>query len=403
MVPMLLAGLPALLEEVRQLLSPTWPEYAQFMADERDAVLAAGQAFMRRLVHIAGRGPDQLPPDSPPPEVRAQLALFEEVGRAQFRQGHDVSVLLAAYQVGARAAWHFVAGTALTARVAPEALVALAEAVFVFIDQLSSASAHGFVAEQAEASAARDRLRDELVELLLSDRADLGAVRAAAGRLGWRLPAQACVLLIEPTNPVGQAILSRLDPAHLLVRRAGTPIGAILSGPVRPASRTELSAALRGTGAVIGHPVGLTHLPLSAHIAEVAAELKTAGVLTDDPVFAEDHLDAIIVHRDPRLLEALRRQTLAPLQDLTLAAQERLSETLASWLRHMGDRQAIAAELHIHPQTVRYRTAQLHELFGANLDDPDYRARLVLALGWQKPVGRPAKASAPRRRLGDAG
>ncbi|MFC7657772.1 helix-turn-helix domain-containing protein [Pseudonocardia benzenivorans] len=48
----------------------------------------------------------------------------------------------------------------------------------------------------------------------------------------------------------------------------------------------------------------------------------------------------------------------------------------------MGDRQAIAAELHVHPQTVRYRLAKLHELFGDDLDDPEVRARMVLALSF---------------------
>jgi DNA-binding PucR family transcriptional regulator len=48
----------------------------------------------------------------------------------------------------------------------------------------------------------------------------------------------------------------------------------------------------------------------------------------------------------------------------------------------MGDRQAVAAELHIHPQTVRYRMSQLHAAFGRSLDDPATRTRLTLALAW---------------------
>ena len=76
---------------------------------------------------------------------------------------------------------------------------------------------------------------------------------------------------------------------------------------------------------------------------------------------------------------------LAPLADLAPAVAERLTETLAAWLRHFGDRQAIAADLHIHPQTVRYRMAQLHELFGPVLSEPAGRAQLMLALAWSAP------------------
>ena len=63
-------------------------------------------------------------------------------------------------------------------------------------------------------------------------------------------------------------------------------------------------------------------------IAEVAAELRRAGVLTDDPVFADEHLDAIIVHRDSRLLEALRRQVLAPLEGLAPIIVEELTAAI---------------------------------------------------------------------------
>jgi hypothetical protein len=383
MLPILVDGLPQLLDEVRELLKEEWPDYAQFMTDARDEVAVAAESFIRWLVHIAGRGLSDLTQHSIP-EFGAQAMLFEEIGRMQWRQGRDVSALLSAYQVGGRAAWHYVSKTALAAGVAPEALAALAEAVFIFIDQLSSASAHGYVHEQAEAGATRERLRDELVERLLSDRADMVAIRAGAARVGWRLPREAAVLLIDPANPVGQAMLARLVDTCLLIRRTGEIVGAIVPDPVRAGRRQRLVSALRGASAVIGHPVDLRYLPLSLHVAEMAAQLRTVGLLVDDPIFAEEHLDAIIVHHDARLLDALRQQTLAPLAGLAPAARERMCETLTSWLRHMGDRQAVAADLHIHPQTVRYRMAQLHELFGSALDDPDGRARLTLALGWQR-------------------
>jgi PucR C-terminal helix-turn-helix domain len=389
LVPALVQRLPSLLNEVRELLSDEWPDYAKFLADEQDEVTVAAEAFMRWLVDIAQQGLA----NDPVPQPGPQVALFEEIGRIQWREGRDVSTLLSAYQVGARVAWHHVSSTALATGVAPEALAALAEAVFVFIDQLSSASARGFVLEQSEAAVTRERLRDELVELLLSDRSDTVAVQAAASRAGWALPREAAVILIDPDNAVGQSMLGRLDGSCLLIRRRAL-LGAIVPDPVRPGRRQRVAAVLRGAGAVVGHPVPLAFLPASVRIAEVAAQLHRAGVLTDDPVFADEHLDAIIVHRDERLLEALRRQVLAPLDGLAPAVRERLSETLASWLRHMGDRQAVAAQLHIHPQTVRYRMAQLHNLFGPALDDPDNRARLTLALAWRPETPRRLEAAA---------
>jgi hypothetical protein len=244
------------------------------------------------------------------------------------------------------------------------------------------------VRAQSGAAAQREQLRNELVELLLSDRSTEVAVRRIAARAGWTLPRLASVILIDPDNDVGQTMLSRLDSSCLLIRQR-TTIGAILPDPFRPGHRRRLAEMLRGAGAVVGHAVSLEFLPGSLRIAEVAAMLQRDGVLDEDPVFADEHLDAIIVHRDERLLGAFRSQLLAPLDGLPAPVEERLTETLVSWLRNFGDRRAVAAELHVHPQTVRYRMAQLHGLLGGVLDDPNGRARLMLALAWQRPVRTP--------------
>jgi DNA-binding PucR family transcriptional regulator len=115
----------------------------------------------------------------------------------------------------------------------------------------------------------------------------------------------------------------------------------------------------------------------------VALRLRRSGVLDGDPVFAADHLDAVIVNRDPHLLADLRREALAPLDGLPAEARERMEQTLLSWLQQLGDRAAMAADLHVHPQTVRYRLGQLRKLFGSALDDPSTRRKLMLALCWR--------------------
>ena len=40
----------------------------------------------------------------------------------------------------------------------------------------------------------------------------------------------------------------------------------------------------------------------------------------------------------------------------------------------------MAQRIHVHPQTVRYRLRQITELFGDQLQDPDRRFELQLAL-----------------------
>ena len=57
-----------------------------------------------------------------------------------------------------------------------------------------------------------------------------------------------------------------------------------------------------------------------------------------------------------------------------------MRETALAYVRHGGNAVAMAAELHVHPQTARYRIARLRELLGEQLDDPDARFELELAL-----------------------
>jgi hypothetical protein len=300
----------------------------------------------------------------------------------QWRDGRDLQDLLGAYRTGVRVFWRHVSAVALEVGVEPHTLAALAEAVFFFVDQLASSSARGYVLEQGEAAAERERHRDELVTLLLSDRADAGEVRAAALRAGWTVPEEVAVVLVPPDDTVGQSVLSRLDSTALPIRRPSLT-GAIVPYPSRTGGPAALRRMLRGTHATVGAAVPPEDLPASLHVAEIAARLRKEELLDDDPVFAAEHLDAIIVHRDAHLLSALRDDVLRPLKKSPPASQERLRETLRVWLCTMGDRQAMAAELHVHPQTVRYRLARLHELFGPALDDPATRARLMLALAWR--------------------
>src|SRR5919206_32203 len=92
----------------------------------------------------------------------------------------------------------------------------------------------------------------------------------------------------------------------------------------------------------------------------------------------------------------------AQLAGLRPAARARLSATLRAWLDHPGQVQPVAERLHVHPQTVRCRMAQLRELFGERPDDPDARFELALALrageprpGGPQPAGQPIGPDGP--------
>ena len=56
-----------------------------------------------------------------------------------------------------------------------------------------------------------------------------------------------------------------------------------------------------------------------------------------------------------------------------------LVQTLRAYLDSFGDIAATAAQLHVHPNTVRYRARRIETLLSTSLADPD--VRLLLSLG----------------------
>jgi DNA-binding PucR family transcriptional regulator len=80
------------------------------------------------------------------------------------------------------------------------------------------------------------------------------------------------------------------------------------------------------------------------------------------------------------LAERIAARRLAPFEELTEKARARMAETALAYVRRGGNSVAMAEELHVHPQTARYRIARLRELLGEQLDDPDARFELELAL-----------------------
>jgi len=364
--------LPQLLQDVRDRLLTGWPDYAAFLDEDLDQIRDGAGLFLHRLMVLATSG---LTDGARPLEdEQAVHVVFQQIGERQWELGHDLTRLLTAYQVGARVAWRHVAESATEMELPGELIAGLAESVFDFVNHLSQASTQGYVQAQRADARARDRQREELVELLLSERSTMATVRAAADRARWRLPARVALLLGDDEGE----LLSRLDAATLPVRQ-GDLIGAILADPT---DRDRLRRALRGLPCVMGLTVPVERLARSVELAQVALGLFRDGVLSGSPVFVDDHLDTIIVNRDARLLTFLRDQVLSPLDGLPMGARERLTETLVWWLRHQGDRTAVAQQLHVHPQTVSYRIGRLRELFGDALDSPRERSRLLLALNW---------------------
>ncbi len=363
---------PALSDEVIEAIRERVPAYRRPLRGRFGAGLRAGveEALAQFADLVADPELDRTGGD----------AVYRALGRGEYRERRSLDALLAAYRLGARVSWRRVSAIAIEARVDRRTLALLAEAVFAYIDELSALSADGYAEAQSAAAGESERMRRRIAALLLDPDTDEAAVRAAAAEAGWDPPERIAALAWAGG---GSRLRSRL-PAGTLVAEPGddgrTGI-ALLADPDAPGLDARLERAASRTPVVLGPTMSLMSAPRSAERARVALRLIEAGVITAKGfTIADDHLGALVAHGDERILAELAARRLAPLADETPASRARLSETLRSWLDHQGEVARVAAELHVHPQTVRYRLARLRDRFGDLLEDPDARFELALAL-----------------------
>jgi DNA-binding PucR family transcriptional regulator len=154
----------------------------------------------------------------------------------------------------------------------------------------------------------------------------------------------------------------------------------VVRDPDGPGRRAELERACSGRAAALGPAGPLDRARSSWDRARSALAAIRAQALPAELCVVEEHLTqlAFFEARDP--LRELRARRLAPLESLTPAARDRMTETLKAYLDHRGNAPAMAESLHVHPQTVRYRLKKLRDLFGEALDDPDARFELETSL-----------------------
>lgn len=305
--------------------------------------------------------------------------IWRRLGEAEFQAGRSLDALRAAFRTGVRAAWRGAAELASEAGVPTASVIALAEAIFVYSDELTNDVLEGYIRTQSDEASERERRRRRLVSLLLEpDGQDPEAIRHAAELARWALPRTLAVLAVPGDSPAPTARGLDLD-----VLAASDQDGAflVLPDPDAPGRARLLSHALNGAPGALGPTVAPSEAYRSLRWARQALALAEASTIDGSlPIRASEHLATLIVMRDRELAETLVSERLAPLLSLQQPERERLLETLAAWLGHQRHTPRIASQLHVHPQTVRYRLAKLRELLGDRLETADGRFELELAL-----------------------
>jgi PucR C-terminal helix-turn-helix domain len=373
-------ALPGLADEMIAAIAREVPDYARAMEGEFGQVLRLGvEVALNRFVDLLA---------DPDPDAAESGRTYVDLGRGEFHAGRSLDALLAAYRVGARLAWRRFVEAGVAGGLSPDAIYALGEAIFAYIDELSAESAEGYAEEQTAAAGESERRRRRLVRLLAQEPpAGQEALRTAATAAGWTPPRGGVAALVPATageegqlDSIAARLARRLGEGAIGAEAFGAAI-VFVPDPDAPGRRRRLEAATAGRAAALGPTVEWPHASSSARRAIATQRLAAAGKLPGGGlIVAEDHLAALLLAADPHVAADLAAARLAPLADLPDGPRARLTETLAAWLDRPGQVQAVAAALEVHPQTVRYRVRQLRDLFGERLEDPDARFELALAL-----------------------
>lgn len=276
--------------------------------------------------------------------------------------------------------------------------------------------------ERAAAEAER-RLRGDLMEELMATRlSDEDAARLVeqAARLGYRLRRRMWVVVVEPDDPAAAEALGTQTAARRLVRalsaeaearhpgvivveRAGflallvpTPADAdqvertALAVLTTAGRLTDGSSFSCGVSGGHGGPAALNALTEQARLAiRVGRRLQRAGEVNSYRRLGAERL----------LLELSGGSHLAEFVDEWLGPLQRqeargrgaapLIETIDALTSANWSPRAAARRLNIHVNTLLYRLQRTRDLTQRDLDDPDVRLAMALALRARTLVGSP--------------
>ncbi len=371
--------LPTVGELTLAAITEAVPEYdASLRGDLGRTIEAAISAALRMFLEAVDSAADS--PDAPLDVAR--LGAYD-LGRGEARAGRTADALLAAYRIGARVSWRELSSTAMAQGTPADVLIRFAEFVFAYIDELSAASIAGHTDELASSGRLRQQRLERLGRALLTGTSP-DTLDSLAERAAWAVPTTLTAVVV-PSARVHDTLLQlgprTLDvPGDVAEIVTAEPVHVLLV-PDAVRTRGRLLEIVAARGATVGPVRPWPDVAESLHLALRARRL--VSVSHDTTLDTADHLDLLVVGADLGALHDLRARALAPLSDLTPPVAERLTETLQAWLLHLGRRSEVAAALHVHPQTVRYRMNQVRDLYGSRLDDPATVQALTIALALQ--------------------
>jgi hypothetical protein len=300
------------------------------------------------------------------------------LGQIEAYHGRSLNALQAALRVAFRVAWHRTTRVCAHHELPSEIVAELAEAQLEYMDELASISVQGYLEAKAHSPEELAELRRRLLRLILErPSAPRRAIAELAERADWAVPAEVTMVVMRPgarlvRTALSDDVLTDLDDHEPRL---------LIPGPLIAARRAMLEAALPSDRIVVGVTVPLEEAADSVRWAVRTLALVEEGIIADARVtLCAEHLLTLWLMSDRQLIDELAEQRLTCLAGMSAAKQKALTETLRVWLESWSTAAEVGGQLHVHPQTVRYRLHQLKESLGDRFTDPEARFGLELVL-----------------------
>lgn len=312
--------------------------------------------------------------------------LFRRMGYGEAIDGRDLQAMHASFRIATRDAWDDLRSTAEQMDMSAAVLGTLGDALFGFIEHLTEQTSIGHRTGTDSLDRSAETARIRLLRALL-DRGLYDVLRSHAADAVWPLPQRFVVLAVNSTG-VEMGDL----PAVALMDVAPDPVVVVCGSDNRDDVITSLRQLDPDAPIAVSWPVRADDVPAARRWAERALLLAEQDVIAAEPVIeCARYRTHLWLHAEPALRRQMCQDLLRPLLAETPNSREILSETLLVWLETRDSAPAIAAQLGVHPQTVRYRWKRINELFGDDLREPEFMVQITMLL----------KASVPLWKAGD--
>ena len=326
------------------------------------------------------------------PLTSDDLEYSRQIARKRAAQGVPLGEFLTFFLVGLTVAWeHLIASAGEN----PDLRDQLLERVSPVISnqtQLMTSLTEAYVEERERRSRFREQDLDEFFQLLLAPEAVPNVLEVRAAALGVVLDEPRLVAILGPAGPatsgagaspedIRRRLTARLLGAEIVVGRSREGFVALLPEGAEPKALAATAEELLGDGARVG--VGSPARDLGGLRRSAGEALRAlrigASLRGAQRVYAYAQVAVLdLIGAGSADAEQFMRDVLGPLA--APGASRSYLETLRQLAAHNYSVKLAAAALSVHPHTLSYRARQICRRFGLELDDPETRLRVQLAL-----------------------